>query len=83
MCNSICDILYVANSCINDAVRLTDGLIATEGTVEVCYNGGWTTVCSDSNWGYQEAFVVCRQLGYPATGMDYIIIVYNIVVCII
>ena len=73
ICNSISDILYVANSCTNGAVRLTDGLIATEGTVEVCYNGGWTTVCSDSNWGYQEAFVVCRQLGYPATGMNYIL----------
>ena len=68
---SICNILYVANSCTNGTVRLTDGLIATEGTVEVCYNGGWTTVCDD-NWGYQEAFVVCRQLGYPSTGMNYI-----------
>ena len=45
ICNSICDILYVANSCTNGAVRLT-----TEGTVEVCYNGGWTTVSlCDSN----------------------------------
>ena len=57
----------IANSCRSGSVRLTDGLIPTEGTVEVCYNGAWNSVC-DSDWGYQEAFVVCRQLGLPATG---------------
>ena len=57
----------IANSCTSGSVRLTDGLISTEGTVEVCYNGAWNSVC-DSGWGYQEAFVACRQLGLPATG---------------
>ena len=63
--NLLC--FFVANSCSSGSVRLTDGLIPTEGTVEVCSNGAWNSVC-DSNWGYQEAFVVCRQLGLPATG---------------
>ena len=35
--------------------------------MELCINGGWTGVC-DVTWDYKDAFVVCRQLGFPATG---------------
>uniref|UniRef100_A0A1X7T781 SRCR domain-containing protein n=1 Tax=Amphimedon queenslandica TaxID=400682 RepID=A0A1X7T781_AMPQE len=34
-----------ANSCSTGSVRLTDGLIPTEGTVEVCNDGAWTSIC--------------------------------------
>ena len=34
-----------------------------EGEVQICLNGSWGSVC-ESNWGYSEARVVCRQLGY-------------------
>lgn len=44
-----------------------DGIIPQAGTVEYCVNGAWKGVC-DSNWDYKDAFVVCRQLGFPATG---------------
>ena len=50
-------------------VRLINGLIPEEGTVEVCVNAVWSSVCH-SWWDYKNAFVVCRQLGYPATGED-------------
>ena len=33
----------------------------------MCYNGAWNSLCY-YGFGYQEAFVVCRQLGLPATG---------------
>ena len=52
---------------IHGTVRLIGGLIPEEGTVEVCMNAVWSSVC-DSSWDYKDAFVVCRQLRYPATG---------------
>ena len=63
-------IVYLPLVCIlgsSGSVRLIDGLIPEEGTVEVCVNGVWSSVCH-SWWDYKDAFVVCRQLGYPATG---------------
>ena len=58
---------FIENQCANGDVQLVGGLIESEGTVEICQNGSWNSLCY-SNWGYQEAFVVCQQLGLPATG---------------
>ena len=47
-------------------IRLTGGLVPQQGNVEVCIDGSWSRVCS-RDWHYRNSFVVCRQLGYPAT----------------
>ncbi|XP_013395029.1 scavenger receptor cysteine-rich domain superfamily protein-like, partial [Lingula anatina] len=44
------------------AVRLVNTTSPYEGRVEVYYGGEWGRVC-DYNWGFNDAKVVCRQLG--------------------
>ena len=43
-----------------------------EGTVEVCYDGVWSTICDDA-FGNAEAQVVCSMLGYDTEGNMYVV----------
>ena len=54
--------------CEDGEVRLADGTHHTNGRVEICIIGTWSSVCSDSDWDVVDAAVVCRQLGLPADG---------------
>ena len=59
--------------CSDGEIRLVDGETKREGEliVEMCYNGVWGTVCSDS-WGEIETNVVRRQLGYNNSPSKFI-----------
>ena len=43
------------------------GTSESEGTVEICVDSLWGTIC-DSSWGSPEAEVVCKQLGFLSFG---------------
>ena len=51
--------------CNERQVRLVSGLSQLDGRVEVCLGGVWGTVC-DENWDFNDATVVCRELGLPS-----------------
>ena len=60
-------VVSVPDNCVHGDVRLIGGTNDYEGTVEVCVNNLWGTIC-DSSWSSNDASVVCSQLGYLASG---------------
>ena len=63
---SIHGCIHVVPCSPHGGVRLT-GSTPGRGTVEICLNGTWGTVC-DNYWNIPDAEVVCKQLGYEGHG---------------
>ena len=59
---------FTLERCKNEDIRL-QGAIGqdTAGRVEVCVDREWRSICQD-NFGYNDASVVCRQLGFSPYG---------------
>ena len=53
------------------SVRVVDGPSSREGRVEICSGGKWGTICGryGDDWDYEDARVVCHQLGFAAAGI--------------
>ena len=43
---------------------------SNEGRVELLYNGTWGSICDDF-WGFNDAVVVCRMLGFATAIRAY------------
>ena len=55
------------SNCTDYDVQLVNGPSPNEGTLQICRNGVWGTVC-DNKLSSKDAGVICHQLGYPAKG---------------
>ena len=60
-------IIIIALFCEERGLRLVGGSRDGDGTVEICLNETWGTVCSN-NWDQIDSTVVCKQLGYSDKG---------------
>ena len=55
------------STCSNGEVRLIGGPSIYNGTVELCLEGVWGSICH-GGWDVNEANIVCKQLGFSSAG---------------
>ena len=53
--------------CTNGDIRLLGSSSSNEGTIEMCVNHAWGTICDD-NWDARDGNVACAQLGFQPFG---------------
>ena len=58
---------------MNGDVRLMNGAVSSEGRVEVCVWGRWSTVCADSAWDVNGAQTICQLAGFEGIVDTYTI----------
>ena len=63
-------IAIIIGLCTEGSVRITGTNSDRYGTVEVCTNGTWGTICNDF-WDDIDAKVTCRQLGHSQYGISF------------
>ena len=59
--------VLVPDNCTEGSVRLLFGSTTRSGTVQVCVNGTWGSIC-DQTWDSRDATVICKQLGFTKFG---------------
>ena len=69
------DTTIVPDNCTHGDIKLVGGNGEHEGTLHICINQVWGTIC-DGGWSGVDAGVVCQQLGYQRSG-NYILVLCN------
>ncbi|KAJ8034473.1 hypothetical protein HOLleu_21326 [Holothuria leucospilota] len=52
-------------------IRLTTGTTGSSGLLEILHDNQWGKVCGDDEWDFDDARVVCHQLGYHNATNSY------------
>ena len=63
---------FVPDNCTEGSVRLLFGSTTRSGTVQVCVNDTWGSIC-DRSWDSRDATVTCRQLGFDTFGNNMLV----------